>query len=67
MRKSDIVIGGYYTARVSGVIVPVRIESEHPSGGWWATNVKTGRRIRIKTAGRLRFRAAQRLINEALA
>jgi hypothetical protein len=34
--------------------VPVRIDSVHSRGGWNATNTKTGKRIHIKSAQRLR-------------
>lgn len=53
MKKQDIVIGGTYSANVSGNVVLVLIDAESPYGGWDATNLATGRRIRIKTAGRL--------------
>ena len=54
MKKADITIGTTYTAKVSDKVVPVRIEREHASGGWEATNTVTGKTIRIKTAQRLR-------------
>ena len=54
MMKADITIGTTYTAKVSDKVVPVRIEREHASGGWEATNTVTGKTIRIKTAQRLR-------------
>ena len=54
MKKADVKIGGRYIAKVSGSIVPVRIDSESSHGGWNATNTKTGRAVRIKSAQRLR-------------
>ncbi len=54
MKKADITIGTTYTAKVSEKVVPVRIDAEHASGGWNATNLATGKTIRIKTAQRLR-------------
>ena len=54
MRKADIHIGGVYTAKVSGQLVRVRIDSESPYGGWDATNLATKRRVRIRSAQRLR-------------
>jgi len=54
MKKSQIKVGGTYTAKVSGFVVPVRIESESPHGGWIGTNILTHREVRIKTAARLR-------------
>lgn len=56
MRKSEIQIGGIYTAKVSGEIVRIRIDGESPHGGWDATNLRTKRRIRIRSAQRLRRR-----------
>ena len=54
MNKADVTIGGEYQAKVTNKVVTVRIEAEHPSGGWEATNLSTGKKVRIKTAGRLR-------------
>jgi hypothetical protein len=54
MKKSEIKVGGVYQAKVSDRIVDVRIDSTHSQGGWNATNTATGKRIRIKSAQRLR-------------
>jgi hypothetical protein len=54
MKKSEIKVGGVYQAKVSDRIVDVRIDSTHTQGGWNATNTATGKRIRIKSAQRLR-------------
>ena len=55
MKKADVRIGETYRVKVSGRIAEVRILSEHESnGGWWARNVTTKRRVRIKSAQRLR-------------
>jgi hypothetical protein len=54
MKKNQIKVGGLYTAKVSDKLVTVRIDSAHTSGGWNATNTATGKRIRIKSAQRLR-------------
>lgn len=54
MKTASIQIGHLYTAKVSGQIVPVRIVAESPYGGWDAMNTQTGRRVRIRTARRLR-------------
>ncbi len=54
MKKNEIEIGGLYTAKVSDRIVKVRIDSTNTHGGWNATNTATGKRIRIKSAQRLR-------------
>ncbi|MBK9128197.1 MAG: winged helix-turn-helix domain-containing protein [Phycisphaerales bacterium] len=53
MKKDQIKIGHLYTAKVSGRIVNVRIDSANSRGGWNATNTATGKHIRIKTAQRL--------------
>ena len=60
MKKAEIEIGGVYVAKVSGQIVKVRIDRESPYGGWDATNLATGRAIRIRGAARLRGSAADR-------
>jgi len=54
MRKNEVSIGKRYIAKVSGNLVEVRLLRESPYGGWDAINLKTNRKIRIKTAGRLR-------------
>ncbi len=54
MKKADVEIGGRYVAKVSGNMVAVRIDRESPHGGWDATNLTTGRAVRIRTAARLR-------------
>jgi hypothetical protein len=54
MKKKDVVIGRIYFVKVSGKIVPVKLTAESPHGGWIGVNTKTGREVRIKTAGRLR-------------
>jgi len=54
MLKREVIIGGRYAATVSGVPAHVRITGESPFSGWDAVNEKTGRKVRIKTAGRLR-------------
>jgi len=54
MKKNEVKVGGLYTAKVSDKLVTVRIDSAHSSGGWNATNTRTGKAIRIKSAQRLR-------------
>jgi len=54
MKKNEVQIGGVYTAKVSDKVVEVRIEAENASGGWDATNLATNKKVRIKTAQRLR-------------
>ena len=57
MKKSEVKVGHVYVAKVSGRLVPVRIDSVHSRQGWNATNTKTGRRVHIKSAQRLRREA----------
>jgi len=59
MKKSDVKVGQTYTAKVSDRLVPVRIDSVHSKQGWNATNTDTGKRIHVKSAQRLRRRAAE--------
>ncbi len=54
MKKADIKIGSTYLAKVTNRLVQVRIDAENAGGGWDATNLTTKKKVRIKTAGRLR-------------
>jgi len=54
MKKHEVKVGGTYLAKVSDKVVPVRIDAENPHGGWDATNTATGKKVRIKSAQRLR-------------
>lgn len=54
MKKKDVQVGGLYRVKVGRKIVDVRLERESPYGGWDARSLATGRRIRIRTAQRLR-------------
>jgi len=54
MKKADVKLGKTYTAKVSNRIVPVRIDAVHSVGGWVATNLKTNKKVRIKSAQLLR-------------
>lgn len=54
MKKNDVQIGATYLIKVASNLVPVKITREHDHGGWEGTSLKTGKTIRIKTAGRLR-------------
>jgi hypothetical protein len=60
MKKSEVRVGAYYLAKISGRLATVRIDSESPYGGWTATNTATGRKVRIKTAARLRRAVSER-------
>jgi len=55
MKKQQVKIGGVYSAKITDKVVPVRIDAEHSGGGGWdATNLKTNRKVRIKSAQKLR-------------
>lgn len=54
MKAAHVELGGLYLAKVSGQVVSVRIEGKYEFGGWWARNLFTHRRIRIRSAARLR-------------
>ena len=54
MQKQNVHIGTTYIVKVSGALAKVRITREHPRGGWYGSNLATGREIRIRTAARLR-------------
>ena len=60
MKKNQVKIGRTYTAKVNGKVAKVRIDAENPHGGWDATNLETKRKVRIKTAQRLRAAVSQR-------
>jgi len=47
-------VGSAYLAKVSDKVVPVRITGTSGHGGWDAVNEATGKKIRIKSAQRLR-------------
>jgi len=54
MKKADVKVRALYAAKVSGKVVPIRIDAENPRGGWDATNTVTKKKVRIKSARRLR-------------
>jgi hypothetical protein len=54
MKKNEVKIGGIYTAKVTNKVVEVRIDAESRYGGWEATNMETGKKVRIKSPTRLR-------------
>ncbi|MCD4825950.1 MAG: winged helix-turn-helix domain-containing protein [Phycisphaerae bacterium] len=57
MRKEQAQLGEHYIAKISGTLTVVRLDKEHRSGGWVATNKATGKPVRIRTAGKLRRKA----------
>jgi hypothetical protein len=54
MQKHHVKVGSTYIVKVSGTLAKVRITREHNRGGWYGTNLATGREIRVRTAARLR-------------
>src|SRR5512136_778849 len=54
MKKNEVKIGSVYTAKVTNKVVQVRIDAENRHGGWDATNLATGKKVRIQSAQRLR-------------
>lgn len=54
MKAKEVEIGKTYAMKISGRIVPVKILGTSPYGGWSGKNLKTGRVVHIRTAGRLR-------------
>jgi len=54
MKKSEVLIGAVYIAKVSGKLARVRVDQISELGGWTATNVRTGRKVHIRGAMRLR-------------
>lgn len=68
MKKSEIQVGGQYTARISGKIVPVRVdairETVENRGGklvdshrYDVTNLVTGRKVTFRSAMKFRGKA----------
>jgi len=53
MKAREVKIGGVYLVKVTGRVVPVRIDATSGTG-WVGTNLNTGRRVSIKSARRLR-------------
>ena len=68
MKLADVVVGGRYTAKVSGAVAVVRVTElkEIPPASWsrsdkwrtliYAVNEATGRKITIRSPQRLRAR-----------
>jgi hypothetical protein len=56
MRDRDVEIGGVYAVKVGDRVVPVRILHPSPWGGWYGENLRTGRRVQIRSGRRLRYR-----------
>ena len=60
MKKDDVKVGQIYLAKVSNKVVRVRIDRESRHGGWDATNLATNKKVRIKSARRLRAAAGKK-------
>jgi len=54
MKRADVHLGGHYIAKVSDRLVEIQLDEDCPYGGWFATNLATGRQIRIHSAAKLR-------------
>ena len=54
MLKANVQLGKVYIAKVSGKLCRVRLARASEYGGWMATNLETGREIRIRSAAKLR-------------
>ncbi len=64
MKKSEIKVGGYYRARVSGILVTVRVDdietrnadtSRQGRTYYWVTNLRTNRRLTFQSAQKFRL------------
>ena len=42
MKKNEVKVGGVYLAKVTNKVVPVKITSENPSGGWQGPEPQDG-------------------------
>jgi len=54
MTATEVRIGRYYAAKVSGKMTIVKIEAQSSQGGWKGRNIFTNRRVRIKSAAKRR-------------
>lgn len=54
MQAKDIFVGSIYLVKISGKLQQVKIVRSCPNGGWMATNLATGRHIRLRTGARVR-------------
>ena len=60
MKKNEVKVGEIYRCKVSGSVADVRITGENPHGGWEGVNTLTNRKVRIKSAQRLRGKTPAR-------
>lgn len=58
MKTKDVELGKVYVVKVSGKLTRVRLVEENVYGGWNGKNLDTGRKVRIRSAARLRREAS---------
>jgi len=70
MKAKQVEIGKCYWARVSGQVVPVRVTNRvidfNGRTRWHAINTKTGRRVYIRSAARLRGEVPERRAKDGI-
>jgi hypothetical protein len=54
MKKDNVKVGQTYAAKVSGNVVPVRLDKVNLRGGWDGVNLRSGKSVRIRSSQRLR-------------
>jgi len=54
MKKDNVKVGQTYAAKVSGNVVPVRLDKVNVRGGWDGLNLRSGKPVRIRSSQRLR-------------
>jgi len=54
MKKDNVKLGQTYAAKVSGNVVPVRLDKVNSHGGWDGVNLRSGKSVRIRSSQRLR-------------
>ena len=59
MKKQEAKLGATYQVKVSDKLTSVKLIETHAAGGWVGLNLKTNKRVRIKTAQRLRKLVAE--------
>ena len=64
MKDNEVRVGQVYRSKVTDKVVDVKIDGKNPEGGWDATNLATGKAIRIKSADRLQVKATKRKVGK---
>lgn len=54
MKKEEVKVGEVYLVKVSNRLVPVMLDENYVLGGWLGTNLVTNKRVRIRSAAKLR-------------